>query len=74
MDSLSDKLWIDLGVTNKKHDDPMERVAVALQKALDNTTPARAGTPWDTGPRKESNVGGVEIYGDDRDDTGRGIL
>lgn len=44
-DSLVEKLWIEH--KPRKSDDPDERVRQALKKALDNTTPEHAGSPWD---------------------------
>ena len=37
----------------EKPDDPDQRQIDALQKALDNTTPEYAGTPWDAGEEDE---------------------
>jgi hypothetical protein len=43
-DKLSDALWVD---PVKKPEKSEDRLAEALQKALDRTTPERAGAPWD---------------------------
>lgn len=43
-DKLSEMLWVDLP---KPKAAPEDRVAQALQKALDSTTPERPGVPWD---------------------------
>ena len=53
-DALSKALWVELP---KPEVTPEDRVARALQRALDNTRPDHAGTPWD---------GESEVVRDDR--------
>ena len=52
---LLDKIF-PKGEIKRKKKDPDELVIEAVQKALDNTTPERPGTPWD----KEKVVDGEE--------------
>ena len=47
MDELSQTLWPDGVNEGNKSADKEDRLAEALQKALDKTTPERAGCPWD---------------------------
>lgn len=37
-----------------KSEDPDQRVVESLEKALENTTPERAGAPWDDKREEES--------------------
>lgn len=55
-DELSRVLWPgDLHLKKDKSDTPEEKVEQALQKALDATTPDRAGAPWDAEEGKDEN-------------------
>ncbi len=51
---------VAVGSEPEKPDDPDQRRIDAMQKALDNTTPEYAGTPWDGGdedePREEPGI------------------
>jgi hypothetical protein len=46
-DKLAQALWPDGVNDGKKDPEDEDRLAESLQKALDKTTPERAGCPWD---------------------------
>lgn len=54
-DALSDVLWVQQEKPRKSDE---EELAASLQKALDNTTPERAGAPWDGEHQEESSERG----------------
>jgi hypothetical protein len=54
-DKLSDALWVE---PKKREPEEFEdRLAESLQKALDKTTPERAGAPWDGEDKQDERRG-----------------
>ncbi len=65
-DKLSEILQIPSTWAPSKTEDPDQRVIDALQKALDATTPERAGCPWDEDDKEEGrNESGIWIVESD---------
>ena len=61
-DELSKALWVEL---DKAPSSPEDKVAQALQRALDNTTPDRPGVPWEGEEEKSGRSRGYVIPGAD---------
>jgi len=60
-DELEKILASEIEPLSKKEESSAKRVEKALQRALDDTTPERAGSPWGAKQRRRYDRGGIRI-------------